>query len=56
MPVTIKGKTYNCWRCEDTGRIETRQSFPATKYQPAGMLMSDAPCPRCAPKPSTGGA
>lgn len=53
MPVTIKGKTYNCWWCKDTGRVETRQSFPATKYQQACVVIDGAACPRCAPERDT---
>lgn len=45
---------FKCWQCEDTGRVATQRYFPATKYQPAGTLLSDAPCPRCSPKPSAG--
>ena len=37
-----------CWLCDDTGRITTRTYFAATKYQPEGTLISEAPCPRCA--------
>lgn len=36
-----------CWRCDGTGRVETRTFFSATKYQPEGVLISEAKCPRC---------
>lgn len=47
-----KPHDFKCWQCEDTGRVATQRYFPATKYQPAGTLLSEAPCPRCSPKPS----
>jgi hypothetical protein len=37
----------SCWRCDGTGYIETRKHFPATKYQPEGVVIDSAPCPRC---------
>lgn len=41
-----------CYRCDGTRRIETRTSFPATKYAPAGVLIDSTPCPRCAAQPT----
>lgn len=37
----------SCWRCDDTGYVETRTYFPATKYQPEGVVVDSVRCPRC---------
>ena len=37
----------SCYRCDDTGYVETRTFFPATKYQPAGTVVDSVRCPRC---------
>jgi hypothetical protein len=36
-----------CFRCDDTGYVETRTFFPASKYQPAGTLIGSVRCPHC---------
>lgn len=37
----------SCYRCDDTGYVEIRIFFPATKHQPAGTVVDSVRCPRC---------
>lgn len=36
-----------CFRCGDTGYVETRQTFAATKYSPACTVIDSVACPHC---------
>ena len=37
-----------CWQCEGTKRVRVEIPFPATRWHPACVMITDAPCPRCA--------